>query len=119
MDRQDPVILCCRNEIQKLFCLGYRKWKILTEDIKSPILKKHKNIGNNNASFNYKSEVLDYFSGVSHNYGRAQATQFVRELTGIVVRDLSGMVSYYLLFTARAEHIRNIVGATVHIEGKI
>ena len=52
-----------------------------------PTLRKHKNFGNTYASFDYKSEVLEYLSEVAHSSGESQATQFMRELTGIGVRD--------------------------------
>ena len=68
---------------RSFFCLGYRKWKSLTEQVKLPKLKKHAIIGNKNASFQYKSEVLKFLMEVAHEDGESQATRFVRELTGI------------------------------------
>ena len=52
-----------------------------------PTLRKHKNVGNTFASFDNKNEVLEYLSEVAHSSGESQATRFVRELTGIGVRD--------------------------------
>lgn len=76
------------NGVQKLFCIAYHKWKSLTEETKLPTLKKHKNIGNKNTSFDYQSEVVEYTSEAAHNYGESQATQFVRELIGIRIQDV-------------------------------
>ena len=83
LDDNHSQYFFCRNGIQKFFCLGYRKWKSLTEQVKLPKLKKHAIIGNKNASFQYKSEVLKFLMEVAHEDGESQATRFVRELTGI------------------------------------
>ena len=70
------------------FCLGYHKWKIVIEQMKFPIFLKHKCVGNLNAFFNFTSEVPEYLSEISHNCGESQAACFVRELTGIEVRNI-------------------------------
>ena len=87
MDDNHSQFFFCGNGIQKLFCLGYRKWKSLTEQVKLPKLKVHGNLGNKNASFQYESEVLDFLMEVAHEDGEAQATRFVREMTGIGIRN--------------------------------
>ena len=87
LDDNHSQYFFCRNGIQKLFCLGYRKWKSLTEQVKLPKLKKHANIGNKNASFQYESEVLNFLMEVAHEDGESQATRFVREMTGIGIRN--------------------------------
>ena len=87
LDDNHSQYFFCRNGIQKLFCLGYRKWKSLTEQVKLPKLKKHANIGNKNALFQYKSEVLKFLMEVAHEDGESQATRFIREMTGIGIRN--------------------------------
>ena len=87
LDENKSPYFFCRNGIQKLFTLGYRKWKSLTEQVKLPKLKVHGNVGNKNASFNYESEVLDFLMEVAHDDGESQATRFVREMTGIGIRN--------------------------------
>ena len=39
IDENDSQYFFCRNGIQKLFALGYRKWKSLTEQVRLPKLK--------------------------------------------------------------------------------
>ena len=87
LDKQGAQIFFCQNEIKKLFCIGYQRWKILTEEVKLPMLRKHKNVGNTFVYFDYKNEVLEYLSEVGHSSEESQVMQFVRELTGIGVSD--------------------------------
>ena len=87
IDENDSQYFFCRNGIQKLFALGYRKWKSLTEQVRLPKLKVHGNTGNKNASFQYENEVLDFLMEVAHEDGESQATRFVREMTGIGIRN--------------------------------
>ena len=61
LDENNSQYFFCRNGIQKLFALGYRKWKSLTEQVKLPKLKVHGNLGNKNASFPY--EDIRFFDG--------------------------------------------------------
>lgn len=40
LDKQGTQILFCKNGIQKVFCIGCRKWKTLKEEIKLPTIKQ-------------------------------------------------------------------------------
>ena len=37
--------------------------------------------------FSYKSEILSFLGAIAHNEGESQATHFVRELTGIGIKN--------------------------------
>lgn len=86
-DESNEPYFFCQNGLRLLFCLGYRKWKTILEGIQIPTIKQHGNVGNRNKSFSYTSEVLEYLMEVGHTEGESQATRFVRELTGIGIRN--------------------------------
>ena len=80
-------VFFCRNGIQKMRCQVYCKWSTLMYQVKLSNLKQHKNTGNSNVSFNFQNKVLEYLVQIEHNSSESQATQVVREVMEIRVRD--------------------------------
>lgn len=82
----------CGNSFRNFYVLLRRSWKSLTVECKKgsgPIA--HRNLGNNNRGINScraiaKPSVVSFLEDVCKSYGEAYATRFVREVTGLSLR---------------------------------
>ena len=78
----------CRNAIRRIFCIGKEKWALLVKGDPPPkIIPNPKKVSLKNRQHKCYDDVVAFITKIAEENGESYATRFIRELTGIGVRD--------------------------------